>query len=199
MTVQLVQFCSSLQLLQSFFQNIALKGYLTQRWMATTVSILQKKLSYEVYIYSTLWATKKWNVHFDLSLKLSQGKVHDFSGDWWGAKIPTGDAERSQGRCAPPLKIRHGVKCHTTRSLHSLSVKSPQPVCEISTACLWNLHSLREILLLVLCNAGLQISAGHRTLSGQFLHFVRSKLFMTGHVTGPICAGQVSNLKKLFI
>ena len=30
---------------------------------------------------------------------------------------------------------------------------------------------------------GVQISAGHRTLSGQILHFVRSKLFMTGHVT----------------
>jgi hypothetical protein len=28
MTVQLIQFCPSLQLLQSFFQNIALKGYL---------------------------------------------------------------------------------------------------------------------------------------------------------------------------
>jgi hypothetical protein len=43
MTVQLIQFCHSLQLLQNFFQNIALKGYLTQRWMAVTVSILQKK------------------------------------------------------------------------------------------------------------------------------------------------------------
>jgi hypothetical protein len=29
----------------------------------------------------------------------------------------------------------------------------------------------------------LEISAGHRTLSGQILTFVRSKPFMTGHVT----------------
>jgi hypothetical protein len=28
--VQLIQFCPSLQLLQSLFQNIALQGYLTQ-------------------------------------------------------------------------------------------------------------------------------------------------------------------------
>ena len=45
MTVQLIQICPSLQLLQSFFQNIALKGYLTQRWLAITVSILQKNLT----------------------------------------------------------------------------------------------------------------------------------------------------------
>jgi hypothetical protein len=31
--------------------------------------------------------------------------------------------------------------------------------------------------------AELQISVGHRTLSGQILPFVRSNLFMTGHVT----------------
>ena len=42
MTVQLIQFCPSLQLLQSLFQNIALKGYLTRDELAITVSILQK-------------------------------------------------------------------------------------------------------------------------------------------------------------
>jgi hypothetical protein len=42
MTAQLIQFCPSLQLLQSFFQNIALKWYLTQRCIAISVSILQK-------------------------------------------------------------------------------------------------------------------------------------------------------------
>ena len=40
--IQLIQFCPSIQLLLSLFQNIALKGYLTQRWMAITVSISQK-------------------------------------------------------------------------------------------------------------------------------------------------------------
>jgi hypothetical protein len=58
------------------------------------------------------------NFHFDLSLKLSQGEVHDFSGEVQkfsgevpndlrgGAKIIRGGAKQSQGRCAPPLKIR---------------------------------------------------------------------------------------------
>jgi hypothetical protein len=184
MTVQLIQFCSSLQLLQSFFQNIALKGYLTQRWMATTAPILQKKLSYEVYIYSTLWATKKWNVHFDLSLKLSKGRCMPFQVTVEVQKFPREMQNDLRGGAHLPSKS-------------AMASSATQLV--LSTACLWNLHSLREILLLVLCNAGLQISAGHRTLSGQFLHFVRSKLFMIGHVTGPICAGQVSNLKKLFI
>jgi hypothetical protein len=47
MTAQLIQFYHSLQLLQSFFRNIALKGYLTetndyQRFNFT------EKLSYEL-------------------------------------------------------------------------------------------------------------------------------------------------------
>jgi hypothetical protein len=41
--VKQCRFCPSLQLLQSFFRNIALKGYLTQRWMLITVSILLKQ------------------------------------------------------------------------------------------------------------------------------------------------------------
>ena len=44
---------------------------------------------------------KMSNFHFDLSLKLSEGEVHDFSGRG-GAKILRGGAKRSQGRCAPP-------------------------------------------------------------------------------------------------
>jgi hypothetical protein len=58
MTVQLIQFCPSLQLLQSFFQNIALKGYLTQRWMAITVSILQKNF----LTTCRPWATKTFQI-----------------------------------------------------------------------------------------------------------------------------------------
>jgi hypothetical protein len=46
---------------------------------------------------------------------------------------------------------------------------------------------IRQALFYCQCTiAGLQISAGHRTLSGQILPFGRSKLFMVGHVTGPI-------------
>jgi hypothetical protein len=47
-------------------------------WMAISVSILQKKLSYKVQTQSN---QKMSNFHFDLSLKLSQGEVHDFSGE----------------------------------------------------------------------------------------------------------------------
>ena len=39
------------------------------------------------------------NFHFDLSLKLPQGEVHDFSGE---VQKLSGGAKRSQGRCAPP-------------------------------------------------------------------------------------------------
>jgi hypothetical protein len=46
--------------------------------MAISVSILQKKLSYKVQTQSN---QKMSNFHFDLSLKLSQGEVHDFSGE----------------------------------------------------------------------------------------------------------------------
>jgi hypothetical protein len=52
---------------------------------------------------------KMSNFHFDLSLKLSEGEVHDFSGRG-GAKILRGGAKRSQGRCAPP---------HTSKSGHA--------------------------------------------------------------------------------
>ena len=45
-TVQLIQFCPLLQLLQSFFQNIALKGFVldTETNGYITVSILQKNI-----------------------------------------------------------------------------------------------------------------------------------------------------------
>jgi hypothetical protein len=78
MTVQLIQFCLSLQLLQSFFQNIALKGYLTHR-MTITVSILQENFLMKCRPFRS--NQKMSHFHFDLSLKLSQGEVHDFSGE----------------------------------------------------------------------------------------------------------------------
>jgi hypothetical protein len=47
MTVQLIQFCHSLQLLQDFFQNIALKGYLTEMNGYYCFNFTEKR-SYEV-------------------------------------------------------------------------------------------------------------------------------------------------------
>jgi hypothetical protein len=100
MTVWL-QSCPSLQLLQSFFQNIAVKGYLRQT-NGYTVSILQKKT-----FLRSVDPKQPSNFHFDPSMKLSQGEVHDFSGEVQkfsrevqndlrgGAHLPT-----------PPLKIR---------------------------------------------------------------------------------------------
>ena len=57
---------------------------------------------------------KMLNFHFDLSLKLSQGKVHDFSGE---VQKFSGEAQKFSGEVqndlrggahlpAPPLKIR---------------------------------------------------------------------------------------------
>jgi hypothetical protein len=57
-----------IQLLQSFFQNIALKGYLTQRQMAITFSILQKNFLTKCGPYKqpknvkfSLWSIYYWN------------------------------------------------------------------------------------------------------------------------------------------
>ena len=46
----------------------------------------------------------------------------------------------------------------------------------------------------------MQVSAGHRTLSDQILHFVRSKLCMTGHVTDRfrLMVKSLSKKKGLF-
>ena len=63
-----------------------------------------EKLSYEM---RTLSNQKMSNFHCDLSLKLSQGKVHDFSGEVqkFSGEVQNdlrGGAKRSQGRYAPP-------------------------------------------------------------------------------------------------
>jgi hypothetical protein len=87
LTFWLIQFCRSLQLLQSFFPNIALKGHLTQRRMAITVSILQKNFLTKC----RPWATKKCHMCdiLDLSLKLPKGRCMTFQGR----------CKNSQGRC----------------------------------------------------------------------------------------------------
>jgi hypothetical protein len=113
-THPILPFITISQSLQSFLQNIALKGYLTQRWMTITVSILQKKLSYEVIDPKQ---PKMSNIHFDLLLKLSQGKVHDFSGE---VKKFSGEVQSDLRGGAhfrtPPIKIR-------TRYLRYLSTR----------------------------------------------------------------------------
>jgi hypothetical protein len=92
MTVQCIQFCPSLQLLQSFFQNIALKGYSTWHIISTLQKNFLRSVDPKQPKISTL--------HSDLSLKLSQVEVQKFSSEvqndlMGGAHLPT-----------PPLKIR---------------------------------------------------------------------------------------------
>jgi hypothetical protein len=58
--------------------------------------------------------------HFDLSLKLSQGEVHDFSGEAQRrCKIHRGGAKRSQGRCAPPYtSSQNPTMVYNKKQLH---------------------------------------------------------------------------------
>ena len=92
-------------LLQSFFPNIALKGYLTQRWMAITVSILQKSLDPK--------QTK--NVKFSF-----WSIIETFPRGGGGGMTFQGRCKNSQGRCKTisgevptsphlPSKCGHGL------------------------------------------------------------------------------------------
>jgi hypothetical protein len=96
MTVQPIQFCPSLQLLQSFFQNIALKGYLTRdRWLSL-FQFYRKTLLRNV--------DPKQPKSVKLSLRsiietFPRGGASLIRG---GAKILRGGAKRSQGSGAPP-------------------------------------------------------------------------------------------------
>ena len=86
MTVQLIQFRPSLKLLQIFFQNITLKGYLTQRWIAITVSILHKNFLAKCRHYK-----QPKNVKFLLwsIIETPQGRCITFQGR----------CKNAQGRC----------------------------------------------------------------------------------------------------
>ena len=105
MTVQLVQFCPSLQLLQSFFQNIASKGYLTQSEWLSLFQFYRKTFLRSVDPKQP----KKSNFHSDLSLiKLSQGEVHDFSGE---VQKFSGEVQNDpRGGAHLPSKSGHAVK-----------------------------------------------------------------------------------------
>ena len=70
------------------------------------------------------------NFHFDPSLKLSQGEVHDFSGEVQNNL--RGGAKRSQGRCktisgevriSPHLPSKSGHGLHTAKNKVSLIVR----------------------------------------------------------------------------
>jgi hypothetical protein len=77
MTVQLIQFCPSLQLLQSSFQNIALKEYLHRDEWLSLFQFYRKTFLRSVDPKQP----KMLNFYFDLSLKLSQGEVQKLSGE----------------------------------------------------------------------------------------------------------------------
>jgi hypothetical protein len=77
MTVQLVQFCPLVQLLQRFFQNVALKGTSHRDEWLSLFQFYRKSL----LRLDPISKQKMSNFHFHLSLKLPQGKVHDFSGE----------------------------------------------------------------------------------------------------------------------
>jgi hypothetical protein len=101
MTVQLIQFCPSLQLLQSFFQNIALKGYSTQRWMAIDTEMNGWQFYRKTFLRSVVPKQPK-NVEFWL---WSIIETFPTGGAWLfraGANILRGGGKRSQGRCATP-------------------------------------------------------------------------------------------------
>jgi hypothetical protein len=94
MTVQRIQFCPSLQLLQSF---IALKGYLTQRWMAISL--------FQFYRKTFLWNVDPKNQKISeictsiYHWNFPKGRYMTFQEMW---KILRGGAKRSQRRRAPP-------------------------------------------------------------------------------------------------
>jgi hypothetical protein len=75
--------------------------------MAVTVSILQKNV---FFFYK-----KMSYLHFDLSLKLSQGEVHDFSGE---VKKFSGEVQNDlRGGAHLPSKSGH-VRNHTVTSVN---------------------------------------------------------------------------------
>jgi hypothetical protein len=116
MFVQLNQFCPSLQLTTKFLSKHCIKrilvtemnGYhaLFQFYRKTFLRSLDPK------------QPKTSNFHFDLSLKLSQGEVHDFSREV--QKILRGGAKRSQGRCAPPHTSPQNPPMFVCISFHPL-------------------------------------------------------------------------------
>jgi hypothetical protein len=70
-TVQPMQFCISLH----YFWNVALKGYLTQRWMAIIVSILQKNVFTKCTPYSNTFV-----ISLIYHLTFSKGRCMTISG-----------------------------------------------------------------------------------------------------------------------
>ena len=96
-----------------FFQNIAFIGYLTQRWMASTVSILQKNFL-ATYIDPKQPKIVKFSLWFI---------IETFPrGDAWffreSAKILRGGAKRSQGRCASPHSFSQNSAMGLSLGLH---------------------------------------------------------------------------------
>ena len=128
MTVQLIQFCPSLQLLQSLFQNIAHeKGTWHRDEWPSLESILQKKLNF-LRINVDPIQPKNFKIskfHFDLSLKFSQGEVHEFSGEVQKfSRDVQNDLRRGQ-RCAPPHTFPQNAAMPKARCAWWSETRSP--------------------------------------------------------------------------
>ena len=115
MTVQLIQLCPSLQFLQSFFQNMhCIKRVLdTESEWLSLFQLYRKTFLRSVYPKQS----KMSNLHFDLSLKLSQGEVQDFSGEVqkFSGEVQN-DLRGGTHLPTPRLKIR--PSCSVVSSLH---------------------------------------------------------------------------------
>jgi hypothetical protein len=121
MTVQLIQFCPSLQLLQSFFQKIALKGYLTQRWIAITVSILQKN-----FLTKCRPPKQPKNVKFSLwsVIETFPREMHDFSGEVQKfSREVQNDLSGGAHLSTPPLKMRPWVNFRNIEAYRNKQIK----------------------------------------------------------------------------
>jgi hypothetical protein len=111
MTVQLIQFCPSLHLLQSFFQSIACM-YLTKRWMAITVSIYRKTFLQSVdpkqpknikfSLWSVCWPISDCNVHCQCSLSAIDSHIKS---SYNHGRILRGGVHLPWDCFAPPLRI----------------------------------------------------------------------------------------------
>jgi hypothetical protein len=81
-----------ISIITKFFSKHWLKGYLAQRWMAITVSILQKNFLTKC----RPWATKKCQMFTYSSLGPARGLMCTLIYHW---KFPMGKCMTFQGRC----------------------------------------------------------------------------------------------------
>jgi hypothetical protein len=109
----------------TFLSKRCIKGHFTQRWMAITVSILQKN-------FLTLRPYKQAkNVKFSLSSIIETSPREGawlFRGSAELAEILRGDAKRSQVRCAPPHTSTQNPAMHSNWNILIKLALSPWQV-----------------------------------------------------------------------